>query len=114
MRELARIGLTRCGYKVLEADRPAAALEVMASYSGRIDLLLTDVVMPGGNGRELAQRIAADSPGTRVLLMTGYTDDAIVGGGAGTGEHELLQKPFTPTKLAQKVRSVLTAAVARG
>jgi CheY-like chemotaxis protein len=107
VRQLARRVLEINGYVVLEAARSDEAWQVYQGHQGPIHLMLTDIVMPGTSGRELAQRVAALEPATKVLYMSGYTDDAIVHHnvlGAGT---PFLQKPFTPESLARKVREVL-------
>ncbi len=95
------------GYKVLEAEGAEQALEIAEQYTKPIHLLLTDVVMPQTGGKELAQRLSALHPETRVLYMSGYTDDAIVRHGILEGGTPFLQKPFTPSVLARKVREVL-------
>jgi CheY-like chemotaxis protein len=74
---------------------------------GVIDLLLTDVVMPGLNGRELAERIASMRPGIRVLFMSGYSNDAVLERGVRASEVEFIQKPFTIDALTEKIRDVL-------
>ena len=107
VRNVARQTLTRRGYTVLEAAGGQAALHAAAGHGGRIDLLLTDVVMPGMNGKQLADALTALRPGTRVLFMSGYTDDAIVRQGMLEPGIAFLQKPFTPDRLAQRVREVL-------
>ncbi|MGH9719323.1 MAG: PAS domain-containing protein [Bryobacteraceae bacterium] len=109
LRKLVRQMLTRLGYTVIEADCGAAALRVAADHDGSIDLLLTDVVMPGMNGRELATRLTDEHTGIRVLFMSGYTDDAIVHHGVLEREVPFLQKPFTPDALANKIRALLEA-----
>jgi CheY-like chemotaxis protein len=95
------------GYTVLEASRPNAALEISKTFDGPIHLLLTDVVMPQMNGREVAKQISAARPNTKVLYMSGYTDQAIAHHGVLNPGVPFLQKPFTPHALAQKVREVL-------
>jgi DNA-binding NtrC family response regulator len=107
VRAVARESLRRRGYQVLEARNAEAALAAAASFDGHIGLLLTDVVMPGLSGRALADRLATQRPATRVLYMSGYTDDAIVQHGVLEPGLSFLQKPFTPDVLAQKVREVL-------
>src|SRR5213594_275507 len=77
VRNVARQVLERHGYTVLEASSAEAALDIATRYSGTIHLLLTDVVMPGLNGRELASRLADLRPDARVIFMSGYTDDAV-------------------------------------
>ncbi len=107
LRTLARTILVRQGYEVLEAAGPAQALEVGKRHAGEIQLLLTDIVMPQMNGRELARRLHESRPKTRVLYMSGYTDNAIVHNGILDSGIAFLQKPITPDVLARKVREVL-------
>ncbi len=107
VRRLTRMALESRGYNVLDAASGEAALELSREHGGPVDLLLTDVVMPGMNGRVLAARLVALRPGTRVLYMSGYTDDAIAGHGVLDPGTEFLQKPFTPADVARKVRAVL-------
>ncbi|MGD0485315.1 MAG: ATP-binding protein [Gemmatimonadales bacterium] len=112
VRSIARESLRVRGYTVLEAPDGDAALQLAAGSEGAraIDLLLTDVVMPGLSGRVLAERLVAQRPGLRVLYMSGYTDDAIgLDGVLEPGLH-YLQKPFAPDVLARKVREVLDGA----
>jgi signal transduction histidine kinase/CheY-like chemotaxis protein len=99
--------LERLGYGVLEAADPAQALALAASRANGIDLLLTDVAMPGMNGRELAERLCRGRPETRVLYMSGYADDEVLGRDAVPGAVELLPKPFTVQELAGRVRKIL-------
>jgi len=106
---LARRVLLKQGYRVLTASSGAAAREVAAEHPG-IDLLLTDVVMPGMSGRDLADELQRRFPGLKVLFMSGYTDDAIVHQGFLDPGLAFLQKPFTPDGLARKVREVLRRA----
>jgi CheY-like chemotaxis protein len=106
VRAVARQILARQGYTVLEAPDGPAALAMVAGR-GRVDLILTDVVMPGMSGRTLADQLAARWPGVRVLYMSGYTDDAIVRHGMLEPGLAYLQKPFRPDALVRKVREVL-------
>jgi PAS domain S-box-containing protein len=95
------------GYAVLEARDGREALEIATAHSGPIDLLVTDVVMPGMNGRELAKLLSSQRPEMRALYLSGYTDHAIVRNGKLEPGLAFLQKPFTPDALARKVREVL-------
>ena len=107
VRTLARRSLEVRGYRVLDAADGPTALELSARHGGRIDILVTDVVMPGMSGRELAQRLAPERPGMKVLYTSGYTDDTMVRQGVLTAGVAFLQKPFVPDTLARKVREVL-------
>jgi CheY-like chemotaxis protein len=102
--------LRKQGYKVLEAASPQQALEISARIEGVIHLLLTDVVMPHMNGREVAEQVTAARPSTKVLYMSGYTDQAISHHGILNPGVPFLQKPFTPEALTEKVRKVLDEA----
>jgi PAS domain S-box-containing protein len=107
VRSVARQVLERHGYTVLEAPSAEAALDIVTRYSGTIHLLLTDVVMPGLNGRELANRLAGLRPDAKVIFMSGYTDDAVTRHGVLEPGSAYVQKPFTPDAIARKVREVL-------
>src|SRR5213080_4432780 len=109
VRTLARKALEAHGYRVLEAGAAPAALELSERHVGPINLLLTDVVMPGMSGRELAHRLLQGRGTLRVLFMSGYTDDAVLRHGVLEEGMAYLQKPFTPDKLARKVREVIEA-----
>jgi two-component system cell cycle sensor histidine kinase/response regulator CckA len=109
VRALARLTLEGLGYTVVEATNGHDALRVARAHAGPIHLLLTDVVMPGMGGRLAAETLAGTLPGLRVLFISGYTDDAVVRHGVLAAETEFLQKPFTPSALAHKVRQVLDA-----
>jgi PAS domain S-box-containing protein len=111
VRDLARSILAGQGYSVLVAESAAHAEDLAANGSREIHLLLTDVVMPGVSGRELARRITARDAKTRVLFMSGYTDNVIARGGVLEAGVSFLQKPFTPRALTQKVREVLDRTV---
>ncbi|HEX6107066.1 MAG TPA: ATP-binding protein, partial [Gemmatimonadales bacterium] len=99
--------LRESGFRVVEAASGEDALAVAASADGRIELLLTDVVLPGMNGRVLAERVLATRQGIRVLYMSGYTDDMVVRAGVVARDTAFLQKPFTPQGLLDRVRAVL-------
>jgi PAS domain S-box-containing protein len=107
VRALAREVLERQGYTVLEASDGAQAVAVYEKEGARIDLILTDVVMPRMSGREMVDRVRATRPDMRVLYMSGYTGDAIVRHGVLDASVLLLGKPFTPVALIAKVREVL-------
>lgn len=107
VRELVRVALARAGYRVLVARDGDEALTRAAAHDGRIDLLLTDVVMPGLNGREVAQRVRQVRPDSRVLFMSGYAAEVIAEGGALSGDAPLLVKPFTPDELHERVREAM-------
>ncbi len=109
VRTLAGKVLWQNGYTVLEARDGQEALFLSEQVRGRIHLLLTDVVMPGLGGHEVARRLCDRHPRLRVLYMSGYTDDAVVRHGLGQVPANFLAKPFTPTALAAKVRAVLDA-----
>ena len=110
LRTLAREILTVQGYAVLEAASPRDALRTHQTHPAPIDLLLTDVVMPEMNGRQLADHLKVARPEMRVLFMSGYTGEALrAGGGVAGFTGQLLQKPFTPDGLTRRVREVLDA-----
>jgi PAS domain S-box-containing protein len=102
--------LAQKGYQVLRAPDGPAALEIARAHPAPIQLLVTDIVMPGMTGRELAETLMAERPGLRVLYMSGYTDDAVVRHGVLQEGMPYLQKPFAPRALASKVREVLDEA----
>jgi len=105
--QLVETSLKRRGYEVLVASSGETAESIAQSHKGPIHLLLTDVVMPQTSGREVAKRICELRPQTRVMWMSGYTDEAIMHHGILDPGVHFLQKPFTPSTLAQKVREVL-------
>jgi PAS domain S-box-containing protein len=107
LRALAAEALAKLGYTVLAAANGPEALATAAAHTGPIHLLVTDVVMPGLSGRGVAQQLGEVRPDTRVLYISGYTDDAIVHHGMLAPGLSFLQKPFTPAALARKVREVL-------
>ncbi len=107
VRELARRILVDRGYRVLEAADATQALEVSRVHPEPIHLLLTDVVMPGLNGRELADRLRPQRPGMEVLYMSGYSDHAVLRDRTLNSGTNFLHKPFTPESLARRVRDVL-------
>jgi PAS domain S-box-containing protein len=107
VRSLAASVLRQKGYRVLEAENGEEALVASERHSGPIDLLLTDAVMPRLGGSELAKRLRAKRPQTRVLFMSGFTDSTLIRGGVTTGEVDCLLKPFGAEDLARAVRQAL-------
>ena len=107
VRQLVGRVLRELGYEVFEGSSGEEALSISDNLERPIDLLVTDVVMPGMSGRELAELLVVSRPTTRVLFMSGYTEEAIVHHGVLGGEAEFIGKPFTPQELAHKVRGVL-------
>jgi PAS domain S-box-containing protein len=95
------------GYRVLEAADGSEALRICRQHPGEIQLVVTDLVMPGMSGRELVERITNEQPAIKVLYMSGYTDDSVVHTGVAQAGLAFLQKPFSPTMFTHKVREVL-------
>jgi two-component system cell cycle sensor histidine kinase/response regulator CckA len=110
VRNFAARVLTSRGYSVLLALSPDEAIELAEEHQGRIDLLLTDVVMPGGDGRALAATLRESSPGLKVLYMSGYTTEAIVAHRILDLSVAFIGKPFTAERLALKIRETLDGA----
>jgi two-component system cell cycle sensor histidine kinase/response regulator CckA len=110
VREVAVLALRSRGYTVLEAANGLEALEKSREHAGEIALLVSDMRMPGMGGRELAERLERERPDLRVLFVTGFTEDEGLLEGGGGEERAVLQKPFTASSLARKVRQVLGAA----
>ncbi|MCX6618693.1 MAG: PAS domain S-box protein [Acidobacteria bacterium] len=107
VRALVCGALASRGYTVQEARDGREALAAARGYKGPIHLLLTDVVLPHMSGRRLAERLLAERPESRLLYMSGYTDDAVVSHGVSAGKAPFLQKPFSASALSRKVREVL-------
>ena len=105
--ELVRAVLTTHGYRVITARHPEEAETICAGDSNGIELLLTDVIMPGMSGAELYRRVTSQNPRMKVLFMSGYIDDSVIRQGIQEKEVAFLQKPFSPLSLAKKVREVL-------
>ncbi len=109
LREITRVFLELFGYTVLEATDVARALHIAATHQDPIHLMLTDLVMPGMSGRQLAEQVLRERPAIRILYMTGYTDDVVLRHHVLEPGVALLQKPFDKVQLAGKVRQVLDA-----
>jgi CheY-like chemotaxis protein len=109
VRELVKEMLERAGYVVLEANDPETAGRISAEFSGTIHLLLTDMMMPAMNGRELAERLLIQRPSVRVLLMSGYPEQMVVSGGTLEPGVHFIAKPFDRKLLLKRVRHVLDA-----
>jgi CheY-like chemotaxis protein len=109
VRGLAIRVLRTYGYSVLEAADGATALELVKSHAGPIHLLLTDVVLPGMNGRELAESVRTLLPGTKVLYTSGYTRDVIAHRGVLGSDVAYIAKPYSPAGLAAKVAEALAS-----
>ena len=109
VRRLASVVLRRQGYKLLIAEHGDKALRLLRNHKGKVDLLLTDVVMPDMNGKELLTKVEEICPHIRVLYMSGYTDDIIAQRGVLDESARFIEKPFTVQGLATKVRAALTS-----
>ena len=107
VRTLAVAGLTAFGYQVLAAGTGKEALAFCHDFTGNLDVVVTDVVMPDMNGREVAEQVALLQPKSRIIFMSGYTADVIAHRGVLDTGVEYLQKPFTPESLARKIREIL-------
>lgn len=113
LREMAREYLESIGYTVLDANSGTQALERAKNFKGRIDLLLTDIIMPEMGGPELADRIVSLRPDIKVIFTSGYTGDAIANHGP-IPALTFIQKPYRPKALARKIREVLRGTVNQG
>ena len=109
VRDLTKRIFESAGYTVLAAGNGAEAIALIEPHTGPIDLLMTDVVMPGMNGRELAARVAELRPEAKVLYTSGYTDDAILRHGVLDDTSRFISKPYTQLELTRRVRSILDA-----
>ncbi|MEO6094368.1 MAG: ATP-binding protein [Fibrobacteria bacterium] len=110
VRRFVRQILEMQGYRVLEASDGLEGIRVSDRHSGSIDLIVTDVIMPRKNGRDLAQQVMRDRPGIKVIFMSGYTDDYIVRQGLLEADTNFIQKPFVPSALTRMIRSILEQA----
>ena len=107
IRNLLQMALRKNGYTVLAAESGREALDLVSTHSGPIHLLITDVMMPDIDGPELVRRLSAIRPETRKLFMSGYMDDALGEQGVLPSSVNFIQKPFSPSTIAQKVRDIL-------
>jgi two-component system, cell cycle sensor histidine kinase and response regulator CckA len=107
LRELLASVLRRHGYDVTVCENTAVALERLRAKGGRVDLLITDVVMPNGTGPELAKQVRREYPRVRIMFMSGYAEHAALSSDAFNSDTPFLQKPFTPSVLAKKIREIL-------
>jgi two-component system cell cycle sensor histidine kinase/response regulator CckA len=113
LRDLTRGLLVQSGYTVLETSNGSEALKIAHEHPGNIHLLLTDVVLPGISGSELAEKIVRRDSGAKVLFMSGYTAYAVAAQGILETGTFLLQKPFDPAALRNKVREVLDSVAVK-
>ena len=111
VRKLASRVLLNLGYSVLTAEHPDEALALCADHDGSIDLLITDILMPGMQGVELAERVALSRPGISVVYVSGYANDIVQHKGDPGFNWAFLQKPFTPSRLASAVRAALDGSI---
>jgi DNA-binding NtrC family response regulator len=112
VRAFVQCTLGRRGYTVLDADGPRDGFRLCIEHGDAVDLVLSDVVMPGMSGVDLVARVRALHPHVRSLLMSGYPDEAVVRHGLIDGEVAFIGKPFTADALARKVRDVLDGSSA--
>jgi DNA-binding response OmpR family regulator len=99
--------LERSGYRVLEAEHGAEALAQFETHDGAIDLVVSDIVMPTMGGREMAERLRAIRPESRLLFVSGFTDDEVMRQGVIVTDSAYLQKPFSPASLVAKIGEML-------
>ena len=109
LRNIASEILSGLGYSVLVGGNGEDAVRVSAGHDGPIHLLVTDVIMPGMGGRELADRLLKSRPDLKVLYISGYTEDSVIAQGVFSSQMAFLQKPIASADLAQKVRAILDA-----
>ncbi|MFO1002197.1 MAG: PAS domain S-box protein [Planctomycetaceae bacterium] len=110
VRNVVQTGLESFGYRVIVAGSAAEAIQLMQTQGPEIDLLITDVVMPGMSGRQLSDQLRIQYPNLKILFVSGYTDDAVVRHGVEDSSDILLLKPFTPAELAQRIRTLFDDA----
>ena len=106
VRTVIQTGLESFGYRVIVAGSAMDAIQLMQTHGPEIDLLITDVVMPGMSGRQLSDQLRIQFPNLKILFVSGYTDDAVVRHGVEDSSDSLLLKPFTPAELAQRIRTL--------
>jgi len=111
VRGLIANSLTQAGYSVLSAAGGEQALDIVRAHPHPIHLLLTDVVMPGLNGREVSERVLAIRPSTRILFMSGHSDDSLLRTGIETSGTHFIQKPFPMEALVSKIVELLRGTV---
>ncbi|MGC4081426.1 MAG: response regulator [Vicinamibacterales bacterium] len=111
VRHVVQVMLERMGMNVIAATDAQDALRVMAMHRGDINLLLTDVIMPGLNGRQLAEHVQAIRPNIRTIYMSGYTDDSVVQQVVLQADAFYIQKPFDAETLGRTLRQALEAAI---
>jgi CheY-like chemotaxis protein len=111
VRDIAREVLEMCGYTVLSAKDANEGISIFERHQGEIHLLVTDVVMPGMNGRELAERLMARQASLKAIFISGYTDNEVLRNGFDSPKTVYLQKPFTLAALSRKVREVIDGGV---
>jgi len=109
VRQMIVVTLRRNGFEVLQAENGVEAMKISEAFQGKIDLLLTDAIMPNMGGSELSQRLRAQRESIRVLLASGYSEDTFTDSAVLPPDTAILAKPFTPSRLLQKVRDVLAA-----
>jgi CheY-like chemotaxis protein len=109
VREMTASILRECGYNVLEAAHGMEALDIVGTCECDISLLITDVIMPGMNGREVVDRLRVELPHLGVLYISGYTEEAVAQHGVLSPDAAFMSKPFSPATLTSKVREILDA-----
>ena len=114
LRKLVRNSLSAVGYRILEASSAEDALAICEDFEGNIDLLLTDVIMPGMDGKRLAEMFYSRRPKTKVVFVSGYTDEILAHRGILDPGIVYIEKPITPTMISKKVREVLDGEMKTG